>query len=49
MACMMSVYAAPPVVIDISRYGAVGDGKVLNTLAIQKAIDVLPINRAVVK
>src|SRR5688572_19919964 len=39
MACMMSVYAAPPVVIDISRYGAVGDGKVLNTLAIQKAIN----------
>jgi hypothetical protein len=36
---MIWVHAAPPVVIDITRYGAVGDGKVLNTTAIQKAID----------
>jgi polygalacturonase len=36
---MIWVNAAPPVVIDISNYGAVGDGKVLNTTAIQKAID----------
>ena len=31
--------AAPGVIIDITRYGAVADGKTLNTLAIQKAID----------
>jgi polygalacturonase len=36
---MVWVGAAPPVVIDITNYGAVGDGKVLNTRAIQKAID----------
>jgi len=33
------VQAAPPIVIDITRCGAVGDGKTLNTTAIQKAID----------
>jgi polygalacturonase len=36
---MISVHATPPVVIDITRYGAVGDAKTLNTTAIQKAID----------
>src|SRR6185295_2763013 len=36
---MIWVNATPPVIIDITRYGAVGDGKVLNTTAIQKAID----------
>jgi polygalacturonase len=36
---MIWVKAAPPVVIDITRYGAVGDGRILNTTAIQKAID----------
>jgi polygalacturonase len=36
---MIWVNAAPAVEIDITRYGAVGDGKVLNTTAIQKAID----------
>src|SRR5262245_45153129 len=33
------VHALPTIDIDITRYGAVGDGKVLNTIAIQKAID----------
>ncbi len=37
--CMVWVQAAPPVVIDITRFGAVGNGKTLNTTAIQKAID----------
>src|SRR5687767_8163473 len=36
---MIRIPAAPRVDIDITRYGAVGDGKVLNTTAIQKAID----------
>jgi polygalacturonase len=36
---VMVVNAAPPVEVDITRYGAIGDGKVLNTVAIQKAID----------
>jgi polygalacturonase len=36
---MIGIQAVPPVDIDITRYGVVGDGKVLNTTAIQKAID----------
>lgn len=36
---MIRVHAAPTIEIDISRYGAVGDGKVLNTHAIQNAIN----------
>src|ERR1044072_8469879 len=36
---VVGVNAVPPVEVDITRYGAVGDGKVLNTIAIQKAID----------
>lgn len=36
---MIWVHATPPVEIDITRYGAVGDGKTLNTTAIQKAIN----------
>ncbi len=36
---MVGDICAPPVEVDITRYGAVGDGKVLNTVAIQKAID----------
>jgi polygalacturonase len=36
---MIWVHATPPVVVDITRYGAVGDAKTLNTTAIQKAID----------
>ncbi|AEW01630.1 glycoside hydrolase [Niastella koreensis] len=36
---MIWVQAAPPVIIDITRYGAVADGKTINTAAIQKAID----------
>jgi polygalacturonase len=36
---MIRVSALPVIELDITRYGAVGDGKVLNTIAIQKAID----------
>lgn len=36
---MIRVNALPVIDIDITRYGAVGDGRVLNTIAIQKAID----------